>query len=319
MQADAVDVWKTNGRKRMRPDGPDAPTVLTCTAEKSHPVAEPVPARKALPNQPAERPAQQHQQQRSDTSRSAQPGQLQQQQQQAQCDHEHALAQHAKQDGMASVPQKTEQARQKSCELPQQVQSNTAADRAQHAKHAQQAPLTLDGKATGHAQQAQHAQQQQPGRVSVHRQQTQRAQQHQHTVSDKPGQGAGQAQHAQQPQKTRPLAPLQADQRPTPAQVGIGQSRAAASPQTRDVSVDEGQMAVQSSGSELRVKRSLTAGDANEPNKRHKVPYVQDHSGCSRVHITFNQSMCCLWDLLGESVLKNSKPVGLLNGERTLQ
>ncbi|KAL0025392.1 hypothetical protein WJX79_003577 [Trebouxia sp. C0005] len=65
-QADAVAVWKTSGRKRMRPEGTDAPMVLTDTAEKSCPVAHPVPARKALPNQPPERPAQQHQQQRSD-------------------------------------------------------------------------------------------------------------------------------------------------------------------------------------------------------------------------------------------------------------
>jgi len=299
VQADAVAVWKTSGRKRMRPEGTDAPTVLTDTAEKSCPVAHPVPARKALPDQPAERPAQQHQQQRSDAYRSAQPGQLQQQQQQVQCGHEHARAQHAKHDGMASIPQNSEQARQKSCQLPQQVQRNTAADRAQQAEHAQQAPLILNSEAAGHAQQAQH------GKVTAHRQQTQRAQQPRHAVSDKPGKGAGQAQHAQQPQhavfgksgkvagqdqhaqhaqhpqQARPLAPLQADQRPTTAQVGIDQSRAAASPQTLDVGVHEGQIAVQSSGPELRVKRSHTAGDADEPNKHHKVPYVEEVSGCS--------------------------------------
>ncbi|KAL0050919.1 hypothetical protein WJX82_009860 [Trebouxia sp. C0006] len=69
VQADVVAVWKTSGRKRMRSEGTDAPTVLTDTAEKTHPVAQPVPAIKALPNQPAKGPAQQ--QQRSDASRTA--------------------------------------------------------------------------------------------------------------------------------------------------------------------------------------------------------------------------------------------------------
>ena len=294
-QADAVAVWKTSGHKRMRPESTDAFMVLTDTAEKTRPVAQPVPARKAPPDQPAERPAQQHQQQHTDASGSAQPRQLQQQQQQGQCGHEDAQAQHAKQDGTASIPQKTELARQKSCELPQQVQRNTAVERAQQAEHAQQAPLMLNGQATGHAQQAQQAWQQQHGKIAVHTQQTQRAQQPQHAVSDKACKGAGQAHHAQQPQHAAfdkpgkgagqnqhaqpaqraqqawPLAALQADQRPTTAQVGIGQSKAAASLQTHDVGVHEGQIAVQSSGSELRVKRSHTAEVADEPNKRHKV------------------------------------------------
>ena len=296
MQADAVAVWKTSGQKRMRSEGTDAPVVLTDTAEKTHPVVHPVPARKALPVQPAERPAKQHQQQRSDAYRSVQPWQLQQQRQ-AHCGHEDARAQHAKQEGMASVPQTSEQARLKSCELTQQVPRHTAADRAQQAEHAQQVPLILNSEAAGHAQQAQHAQQEQHGKVTAHTQQAQHAQQA-HAVFDKPGKGAGQAQHAQQPQhavldkpgkgarqdqhaqpaqraqQARPLAPLQADQRPTTIQIGIGQSGAAASQQTRAAGFHEGQIAVQSSGSELHVKRSHTAADADEPNKRHKVPCV---------------------------------------------
>ena len=289
-QADAVAVWKTSGRKRMRSEGTDAPMVLTDTAEKTYPVAHPVPARKALPDQPAKGPAQQHQQQGSDASRSVQPGQLHQQQQ-VQCGHEDARAQHAKQDRMASISQNPEQARQKSCELPHQVHRNTAAEHAQQAQHAQQAPLILSSEATGLALHAQQAQQQQHGKVTAHGQQTQRAQQPQHAVSEKPGKGAGQAQHAQRPQhavfdkpgkmagqaqhaqpaqQARPLALLQADRRPTTAQVGRDPSR----PARRAAGFDEGQMAVQISGSELHVKRSHTAGDADEPNKRHKVPCV---------------------------------------------
>ena len=269
VQADAVAVWKTSRRKRMRSEGTDAPMVLTDTAEKTYPVAHPVPARKALPDQPAKGPAQQHQQQGSDASRSVQPGQLHQQQQ-VQCGHEDARAQHAKQDRMASISQNPEQARQKSCELPHQVQRNTAAEHAQQAQHAQQAPLILSSEATGLALHAQQAQQQQHGKVTAHGQQTQCAQQPQHAVSEKPGKMAGQAQHAQPAQQARPLALLQADRRPTTAQVGRDPSR----PARRAAGFDEGQMAVQISGSELHVKRSHTAGDADEPNKRHKVPCV---------------------------------------------
>ncbi|KAL0025913.1 hypothetical protein WJX77_002354 [Trebouxia sp. C0004] len=289
-QADAVAVWKTSGRKRMRSEGTDAPVVLTDTTENTYPVAHPVPARKALPDQPVERPVQKHQQQRSDASRTVQPDQLQQRQQ-AQRGHEDAQAQHAKQDGTASGPQNSEQARQKSCELPSEGRRN-AADRAQQAEHAQQAPLILNSKATGHALQAEHAQQEQHGKVTAHRQQTQRAQQPQHAVFDKPGKGAGQAQHAQQPQhggfdkpgeeagqaqhaqpaqraqQPRAVSPLQADQQPTTSESGIDQSRSpAASPQTRAAGAHEGQTAVQSSGPELHVKRSHTAGDADERHK----------------------------------------------------
>ena len=295
-QADAVAVWKTSGHKRMRSEGTDAPMVLTDTAEKTYTVAHPVPGRKALPDQPAKGPVQQHQQQGSDASRPVQPGQLHQQQQ-VQCGHEDARAQHAKQDRMASISQNSEQARQKSCELPHQVQRNTAAEhaqqaqRAQQAQHAQQAPLILSSEATGHALQAKQAQQQQHGKVTAHRQQTERAQQPQHAVFEKPGKGAGQAQHAQRPQhaafdkpgkvagqaqhaqpaqQAKPLALLQADGRPTTAQVGRDPSR----PARRAAGFDAGRMAGQISGSELHVKRSHTAGDADEPNKRHKVPCV---------------------------------------------